>query len=88
MKKIILSIIIAISFSCGGRAVSPVGSNACQRELDVYTAAVTAWTNDLKSIPKCEAVKSSLDKIVKNCSLLTATERKRYQDDLTSFKCN
>ncbi|MEY4538748.1 MAG: hypothetical protein RLZZ306_505 [Bacteroidota bacterium] len=87
MKKILILLIIAGIISCKKDSIEPSADN-CQRVADEYTNAITAWSNDINNKTKCEAVKKSLTNILNACSVYTAVERKRYEDELKQFDCN
>lgn len=93
MKKIIRTLIITVPFaiasSCGvGSAVAPNANAACDARAKDYEAAVLAWTNDIGNANKCQAAKTAIEKLISTCTIYTVAQRKTYQDQLNTWKCN
>lgn len=90
MKINFLTLLLCSFFfiSCGRSVVDPLNTAKCEKELNDYEKAINAWAADPASKIKCEAVKVSLNNLVKNCAVLTAAEKKQYQDELKDFNCN
>ena len=88
MKKIFILLIIADVLACKKEnSIEPSADN-CQRVADEYTKSISAWAADPTNKTKCEAVKQSLTNILSACSVYTAVERKKYEDELKQFDCN
>ncbi len=87
MKKILILLAIVGIVACKKDSIEPSADN-CQKVTDEYTTAINAWSNDITNKSKCEAVKKSLTNILSACSVYTAVERKRYEDELKKFTCD
>jgi hypothetical protein len=90
MKKLLISILLLATFSCGkvGGGIAPDGSTKCGKSGEVYLKAISDWQTDPNSKAKCEAVKKALNDILKDCSIYTAAQRKVYEDELKNFTCD
>lgn len=87
MKNILISLILFSTLSCSpAKIIDPV-SNNCEKITEDYLKTVEEWSNDPSSKTKCEAVKKSLNDILKSCSVYTAAQRKIYEDQLKNFSC-
>jgi hypothetical protein len=86
-KSIILLLIIGGIIACKKDSIEPSADN-CQKVADEYLTVVNAWAADPTNKSKCEAVKKSLTNILNTCSVYTAVERKKYEDELKQFDCN
>ncbi|MCP9770771.1 hypothetical protein EGI22_22940 [Lacihabitans sp. LS3-19] len=89
MKKIFSILIIIVCVSCGpAKLLDPVSSNNCENATERYLKAIDTWSTDIESKSKCEAVKKSLNDVIKSCSLYTNAQRKVYEDQLKDFNCD
>ncbi|MBK6975986.1 MAG: hypothetical protein IPH28_01770 [Cytophagaceae bacterium] len=88
MKKVLLSIAFFALISCSlGGGIDPVTSKGCDNAIVDYENAIQNWATDIENKSKCEAVKKSLNSIIKTCSMYTAAQRKLYEDQLNEFSC-
>lgn len=90
MKKLIISISLLAAISCGrvGNAVNPISNNKCEKAAAEYEKIVTEWVNDPNNKSKCEALKKSLNDIIKDCSVYTTAQRKIYEDQVKLLTCD
>ena len=87
MKKLLVLASFLAVLSCSKKnPLDPVQS--CDKELGRYTTAVEDWSKDPNNKTKCEAVKKSLEDILKSCSVYTAAQRKIYEEQLKDFTCD
>lgn len=87
MKQLIICVCLLATLSCRKGVLDPTGAT-CDKILENYTKSVDAWSQDPTSKTKCEAVKQSLNDVLKSCSVYTAAQRKFYEDQLKDFTCN
>lgn len=86
MKKLLVFACLLAALSCKKNALEPSQAN-CEKAAE-YEKVLTAWSNDIGNKTKCEAVKKSLNDILKSCSVYTATQRKVYEDQIKDIDCN
>jgi hypothetical protein len=88
-KNFLLTVLLAAALfsQTACKKDDPVNANRCEAEIKTYQDALLAWTNDLNSTTKCEAVKKSLTVLVNNCPGISNEERKQYQESLKDFTC-
>ena len=87
MKKTLILLCTVGIIACKKDSVEPSVDN-CQKVANEYTTAINAWASDPTNKSKCEVVKKSLTNILNACSVYTAVERKRYEDELKQFTCD
>ncbi|HLO46284.1 MAG TPA: hypothetical protein VK175_18225 [Leadbetterella sp.] len=88
MKKLLFCLAFFATASCGpAKLLDPI-SNNCENVTEDYLKAIEAWSTDIESKSKCEAVKKSLNNVLKSCSVYTAAQRKLYEDQLKEFTCD
>jgi hypothetical protein len=88
MKKLLFCIAFFGTVSCGpAKLLDPI-SNNCENQTEEYLKAIEDWSKDIESKSKCEAVKKSLNGILKSCSVYTAAQRKVYEEQLKEFTCD
>jgi hypothetical protein len=88
MKKIIISLLVLASFSCGRKGadiLNPLGN--CGKLAENYTNAWTAYAQN-QSTANCQAALKSLDEYVNGCSILTADQRREYNQSKSELNCN
>lgn len=89
MKKLIISVCLLATFSCGkNNVLNPAASNNCENITEQYLKVVEEWSKDISNKSKCEAVRKSLNDVLKSCSVYTAAQRKVYEDQLKDFTCD
>lgn len=90
MKKLILSVCLLASFSCSKKNdLNPLNNgNNCETVANNYLKAIEEWSKDIENKSKCEAVKKSLNDILKSCSVYTVAQRKVYEEELKNFTCD
>lgn len=92
MKKIqyfaILLVSIALGLSACKKTVVEAVSENCEEEVNAYVAALQVWSADFSNKAKCEDVKAKLNKVVKDCSVLTPGQRTQYENELKNMTCN
>lgn len=80
---------ILLFVSCGpAKLVDPLTNNNCENATENYLKTVEAWSNDIGNKSKCEAVKKTINDLLKSCSVYTAAQRKVYEDQLKDFNCD
>lgn len=88
MKKIFLSVIVFVSLSCGKGPVNPMNPMGnCAPLSEAYVNAASAYTND-PTRQNCQNFLKTLDDLVKKCSILTADQKREYQDAYKDVKCD
>ena len=88
MKKLLFCLAFFTTVSCGpAKLLDPV-SNNCEKVTEDYLKSIEAWSTDIESKSKCEAVKKSLNNLLKSCSVYTAAQRKVYEEQLKEFTCD
>lgn len=87
MKKIAYFLgILVFSASCIGTGdVAPLDN--CTNLTEDYMNKVTDFSSK-PSKSSCEALVKSLDNLVTKCTLLSATEKKQYEDSLKEIDCS
>ena len=89
MKKVIISVCFATILGCSkNSAVEDLSNTSCETAAAAYEKAFTDWTQDITNKAKCEAVKKSLNNIVKTCSVYTVAQRKVYEDQIKQITCD
>lgn len=88
MKKLILTACILASISCSKKNDLNPANNNCEAVANTYLKAIEEWSTDIENKSKCEAVKKSLNEILKSCSVYTAAQRKVYEEQLKDFTCD
>ena len=89
MKKLIISSLLLAIISCGkGGVLNPVSANSCEKSAQEYEKVVASWVQDPSNKANCEALKKSLNDIIKNCSVYTAAQRKVYEDQIKQLTCD
>ena len=77
------------TLSCGRKGgLDPISSNNCEKVAEEYENATRVWIADPTNKAKCEAVKKSLNDIIKTCSVYTAAQKKVYEDQIKQFTCD
>lgn len=88
MKKLTLFAFLFASISCSKKNDLNPANNNCEAVANNYLKAIEAWSTDVENKTKCEAVKKSLNEILKSCSVYTAAQRKVYEEQLKDFTCD
>lgn len=90
MKKLIISIFLLATLSCGGKGgvLNPVSANSCEKTAEQYEKVLNVWIQDPSNKANCEDLKKALNDIVKNCSAYTAAQRKTYEDQIKLLTCD
>ena len=89
MKNYLYILGLLACISCRpGTILDPVSNNGCENATESYLKAIETWSTDIESKSKCEAVKKSLNDVLKSCSVYTAAQRKVYEDQLKEFNCD
>jgi hypothetical protein len=89
MKKLLFLFLLFTTLSCGigGGGLDPINSNQCEKALEEYEKGLPVWLADPENKSNCEAFKKSLTKVIKECSVYTAAQRKAYEDQLKQLTC-
>ncbi len=87
MNKLVIVLCLLAALSCQKSALEPGEAN-CEKAAAEYEQVITDWSNDIGNKTKCEAVKKSLNDILKSCSVYTAAQRKMYEDQIKDIDCN
>jgi hypothetical protein len=87
MKKLLFCLAFFATSSCGPANLLDPISNNCEKVTENYLKAIEEWSKDMESKSKCEAVKKSLNDLLKSCSVYTAVQRKIYEEQLKEFTC-
>ena len=87
MKKIILSAFLLLSLSCGskkGDILNPLGN--CGKLAEDYSFALTAYAQN-QSTANCQNLFRTLDKYINGCSILTAEQKRDFNQSKADLKC-
>ena len=88
MKKLLVFVCLLAALSCGKKnALEPSQAN-CDKALADYENTIRVWSQDFGNKTKCEAVKKSLNDVVRSCSIYTPAQRKVYEDQIRDIDCN
>ncbi len=87
MKNLLIAFCLVTTLSCGRANVLDPVSNNCEKISEEYLATVEVWSQDPTSKTKCEAVKKSLEKVLKSCSAYSVVQRQYYEEQLKEFVC-
>lgn len=89
MKKLFLSVLVFASLSCGKKKtvgpLNPMGN--CLPLSEAYVNAANAYASD-PTRQNCQNFLKTLDDLVKKCSILTAEQKREYQDAYNDVKCD
>jgi hypothetical protein len=88
MKKIVAFVLILVSFSCGNKkadVLNPMGN--CGKLAENYMNAWTTYAQSQSTV-NCQAALKSLDAYVNGCAVLTADQRKEYNQSKSELNCN
>ena len=90
MKKLIISICLLTTISCGrvGNAINPVSANNCEKSVSDWEKTLTVYTQNPSSKANCEAYKKALEDIIKSCAVYTAAQKRIYEDQIKQLTCN
>jgi hypothetical protein len=88
LKFLALTMFSLLQVSCSKTSIDPSNTTKCEKEQIEYEKALDNWITDPTNKTKCEATKSAINTLVNSCSILTAAEKKKYEDELKNFTCN
>jgi hypothetical protein len=75
-----------ITLSCGkSSVVNPTSS--CNRSIELYGEQVGTFSGAPTKV-NCEALVNTLDKVIKNCTIITAGQRAAYETSRNEINCN
>ena len=81
----VLCFIAVLALGCGGDD-NPTPAS-CDKAINNFEAAQSAFLADITSVSKCNAWKATLDDLVA-CPGITASQKKDYQDAVDAVDCN
>ncbi|MEI7583820.1 hypothetical protein [Runella sp.] len=87
MKKLVIFFCLLAVLSCKKNALEPSEAN-CEKAAAEYEKVIAAWSQDIGNKTKCEAVKKSLNEIIRSCNVYTPAQRKVYEDQIKDIDCN
>lgn len=88
MKKISVYLLCLFALACSKSDesdLSPQGN--CDQLSERYTAALNAYVSN-PSVSNCQSLKTTLNNLVGKCAILTAQQKKEYQDAIADLTCN